>query len=162
MDQVSNDRTRAGADRRQRMRDEARAQGAVRYQTPQWLERSFVLPVSGPSATPEVPAQGLPEHDDLAAPTDLPLMPPETKVPRLQAAEIDFARVIQRRDLSRRASHIAWATAGLTGVALILCLVMPTAALIAVVVGFAALCLVALTASLQLSHAPVPRVDRHP
>ncbi len=161
MDQVFEDRTRGGAHRRQRMRDEARAQ-AVRYQTPQWLERSFVLPVSG-EAAPEVPAQALPEHDDMAAPSaDLPLVTPEPKAQRPQAAEIDFARVVQRHDLSRRAAHIAWATAAITGVALILSLVMPSAALLAIVVGFAALCLVALTASLQLSHAPVPRVDHRP
>src|SRR3954451_2967620 len=77
------DATRLGAhSRRWRMRERARSQHAAppapdpapdpvplpgRYQTPEWLDRSFVLPLTRPEGT-DVPSQPVRRHDDDPAP----------------------------------------------------------------------------------------------
>src|SRR3954447_14312732 len=88
------DAMRPGAhSRRWRMRERARSQHAAppapdsaparlpgRYQTPEWLDRSFVLPLTRPEAT-DGPSQPFRRHDDDPAPRSQ--MTPE--VPRQPA-----------------------------------------------------------------------------
>ena len=135
MDHVSaGEAKRDGArTRRRHMRDKARAQHggqspvSDRYQTPEWLERSFVLPLTRPEAS-DVPNQSVPRHDDAAYLSPEPrVMEHDARAARHRAEhgphfvrppsdDIDFGRMIRRADLCRRAGRLSWATANLAGV----------------------------------------------
>ncbi len=178
MDNVSaGEVTRDGArTRRGRMRDKARQQTAQppvphRYQTPEWLERSFVLPLQQPEAS-DVPSQTVPHHDDDPEPAPEPhVISEETLIASTEAAppaqflrpqsdDIDFARVVRRADLCRNAERLGWISAGLAGLAMIVYLLMTTMVVLGIVIGFALLALVAVTVQIRLAHAPVPRLSR--
>lgn len=71
--------------RRKRIRSQARDRRSSRptepgrFQTPEWLERSFVLPLTEPEGLPGsaehvLPSQGKPRPDDLATATALALV----------------------------------------------------------------------------------------
>ena len=182
MDQVSAGKaTRDGArTRRRRMREEARSQHASqspatdRYQTPAWLERSFVLPLSSPEAS-DVPNQSVPHHDDYLRVVDRPRMTthletdtrlaPAPPAPRAQfvrppSDDIDFAQVIRHSDLSRKAGRLAWATAGITGVSLIAYLLTTSALALGATVVLAMACAASTMWRARLTHGPVPRLQR--
>lgn len=180
MDHVSaRDARRQGAhSRRWRMREQARSQhspvpapASDRYQTPEWLERSFVLPLTQPEAS-DVPSQPVRRHDDDPVPEpqarvipnpDAGTQPPST--PRMDfvrppVEHIDFARVIRRSDLCRKVTRVHWVATGLAGLALLAFLLTSSAVALGVVVAFAAVAVVAFGVRIQLNRAPVPRVQR--
>lgn len=177
MDQVSagearHDIVRA---RRRRMRDEARSAIAApvtdRYQTPEWLERSFVLPLTQPEAivvstderAGDVPNQSVPHHDDdVTGPETDPVAPlsARTGFVRPASVEIDFATVIRRSDLCRQVTWMFWAATGLALVALVAYLLVGAMLLLATVVVCALLALGAFGTRLRISRAPVPRLQR--
>ena len=178
MDQVSaGEATRDGArTRRRHMRDKARAQHggqspvSDRYQTPQWLERSFVLPLTRPEVS-EVPNQSVPRHDDAAYVAPQSRGMHDVLAPRHRAEhgphfvrppsdDIDFGRMIRRADLCRKAGRLSWATANLAGVALIVFLLLGSSVVLAVVIVCAVASVVSLVALFGLSRAPIARLQR--
>lgn len=182
MDHVSAGKsTRDGArTRRRRMREQARSQHAApspatdRYQTPEWLDRSFVLPLTQPEAS-GVPSQPVPHHDDVTGHTGEPLvidhpepgtlsvlapLAPAAPFVRPHSDHIDFARVIRRSDLSRKAARLAWAAAGVGGVALIAYLLSASVVALGATVALALVSATSLAWRAGINHAPVPRVQR--
>ena len=181
MDHVSaGEATRQGArNRRRRMREQARSQHTVqpavpdRYQTPEWLERSFVLPLTEPEAS-DVPSQSVPRHDDDPHPLPEPRMSdhleavapaPATPHPssgfvRPPSADIDFARVIRRSDLCRTMTRLHWAATGLACVALVLYLLAGSTLVLDAVIVLAVVAVSAFVVRLRLTKAPVPRLQR--
>ncbi|MET0838270.1 MAG: hypothetical protein ABWY19_05770 [Marmoricola sp.] len=187
MDQVSaGDTTHQGArTRRRRMREQARSQHAFqtpvsdRYQTPEWLERSFVLPLTQPEATDvpsdvpgELPSQSVPHHDDdpavepdavaieqsdAEAPTAPPASPAYVRPP---SADIDFGKVVRRSDLTRKVTWLHWIATGLAGLALVAYLLVSSTVLLDVVIVLAVVALVSFAVRVWLNHAPVPRLQR--
>jgi hypothetical protein len=166
--------------RRRRMRDQARSRHAGpapdsdRYQTPEWLERSFVLPLTKPEAS-DVPSQPVRRHDDdpdrtpQARETPLRALPEEAFGPTLApgpsflrppSEEIDFARVVRRSDLCRRVTRMHWVATGLAGLALVLYLLLSSTWLLDLVVVFAVVAVVAFAVRFRLNRAPVPRLQR--
>jgi hypothetical protein len=184
MDHVSaRDARRQGAhSRRWRMREQARSQHSVqtpvsdRYQTPEWLERSFVLPLTQPEAS-DVPSQPVRRHDDDPEPAaeamvtpglDAAAPEPETVPPATSPAafvrppsqDIDFAGVIRRSDLSRTMTRLHWVATGLAGLALVAFLLTGVTVVLAVVALFAVAAVAAFGVRVWLSRAPVPRLQR--
>ena len=179
--------------RRHRMRTEVMARSLARrprpvepdrYETPEWLDRSFVLPLTRPEdadvapaprdpvdPVPEsprsVPSQTWPRHDDLAAPEEVtprddaaPLeAAPETFV-RPETPEIDFARVVHRSDLSRVTARVAWLTLLLSGVALVAYLVTGAAFALGALTVLAVASIGAGVVRARLDRAAVPLVRR--
>jgi hypothetical protein len=164
--ETSNDTVRA---RRRRMRADARAlhPGASPrsdgFQTPEWLDRSFVLPLTQPDVTgvppPSVPSQSAPSHDDyeLAKPREqrgqsVPFVRPTTP-------EIDFARVMMRSDLGRTAARAAIASSGLAGLTLIVHLLTSWTLVLGMTVAFGVVALAAVAVRVHLATTPLPHVD---
>src|SRR4051794_40586442 len=166
--------------RRRRMRDQARsrhagpATGSDHYQTPEWLERSFVLPLTQPEAS-EVPSQPVRRHDDdpdhspeagvtareaLPAATFGPALVPGPSFVRPPSEDIDFARVVRRADLCRQVTRLHWIATGLAGLALVIYLLVSSAWVLDLVVVCAVVAVVAFAVRLRLSRAPVPRLQR--
>lgn len=160
--------------RRRRMRDRARAQHpmrsapADRYQTPAWLERSFVLPLTPPEAS-DVPTQPVPHHDDdpvteacVTEHADTLANEPATAegFVRPPSDEIDFALVVRRADLARRATRVHWVATALAGLALLGFLLLGATVLLDGVVVLALLAVAAFVVRLRLSRAPIPRLQR--
>ena len=180
MDHVSaGDATRQGAgNRRRRMRDQARSQHTVqpavpdRYQTPEWLERSFVLPLTEPEASDvpkDVPSQSVPSHDDarhlpeprMGRHLEAVLAPHSLSgFVRPPSSDIDFARVIRRSDLCRTMTRLHWATTGLACVALVLFLLAGSPLVLGAVIVLAAVAVGAFVVRLRLTRAPVPHLQR--
>ena len=141
--------------RRRRMRDQARSRhagAAPGYQTPEWLERSFVLPLTQPEAS-DVPTQPVRRHDDD------PDRAPGPNFMRPPSEEIDFARVVRRADLCRRVTRLHWIAIGLTGLALVIYLLVSATWVLVVVVVFAVVAVVAFAVRFRLNRAPVPRLQ---
>ena len=177
MDQVSaGEAKRDGARaRRRHMRDKARSEhggpSSDRYQTPEWLERSFVLPLTRPEAS-DVPNQSVGHHDDAAYLTPGPrVMQRDALTPRHRADhgphfvrppsdDVDFSRMIRRADLCRKAGRLSWASANLAGAALIVFLLLTSSVVLAVVIVCAVASLVSLVALFGLSRAPIARLPR--
>ncbi|MCW2847547.1 MAG: hypothetical protein JWR90_1521 [Marmoricola sp.] len=171
MDQVSADDT-ARADlgsRRRRMRASARSLHpgpATRpdgFQTPEWLDRSFVLPLTEPEAT-DVPTQPVPHHDDDEERPPTGAAPESGAEPapafvRPPSKEIDFARVIRRSDLSRTAIRAAIVSAGAAGLVLILFLLTGSPVVLGMAIAFGIVSLGALGARVRLATAPIPHRD---
>ena len=173
MDQRSVDGTAPGGVRAQRrqMRDVARARrraDADRFQTPQWLERSFVLPLTDREVT-AVPSQPQPDHDDFtetprSAHTARPARHAEVDPAsaatfvRPPSQEIDFARMIKRSDHCRMATRAAIASIGFAGMGLLAFLLTmdPRGVLVAIVC--AVLAVIAVGVRIRLAAAPVPHV----
>ncbi len=153
---------------RRQMRDVARARrraDADRFQTPDWLERSFVLPLTDREVT-AVPSQPHPDHDDF---TQTPRSTPRARHAEVDPAgaaafvrppsqEIDFARMIKRSDQCRMATRAAIASIGFAGVGLVAFLVTmdPLGVLVAIVC--VVLAVVAVGVRIRLATAPVPHV----
>jgi hypothetical protein len=171
------DTRRQGAhSRRWRMREVARslhpvqAPASDRYQTPEWLERSFVLPLSHPEAS-DVPSQPVRSHDDDPTPEraiprldadDLPqpVTPSPATFVRPPSEDIDFARVIRRADLCRTVTRLHWVATGLAGLALVTYLLTGSVLLLGAVVVFALAAVAAFAVRVRLNRAPVPRLQR--
>ena len=153
--------------RRRRMREQARSHRAVpvsdRYQTPEWLERSFVLPLTSPEASDvasqDVPSQPFPKHDDDPVVREASELGSRS-VQRPPSHEIDFARVVRRSDLCRRITRLHWIATGLAGLALVLYLLLSSVLLLDLVIVLALVAVVAFAARVWLNRAPVPRLQR--
>ena len=140
---------------RRQLRDVARARRraeADRFRTPQWLEQSFVLPLTDRPVT-AVPSQSQPHHDDFP---ETPHTAPAFVRPPSQ--EIDFARMIKRSDHCRTANRAAVASIGFAGLAMVAFLLTrnPIGLLVAIVC--AVLAVVAIGVRVRLAGAPVPHV----
>lgn len=170
MDQVSTGDTTSDVvrARRKRMRAEARglrpAPESDGFQTPQWLDRSFVLPLTVPEAT-DVPSQSVPHHDDFenrpdAGPVPEPAAQTEPSFVRPPTKEIDFARVIRRSDASRTATRTAAASTGVTGLVLIVYLLTMSSVVLGMAISFGLVSLVAIAVRVRLATAPIPHLNR--
>jgi len=180
MDHVSaRDATRLGAHaRRWRMRQQARSRHtrqphpafSERYQTPEWLERSFVLPLTTPEGS-DVPSQPVRRHDDDPALEPAMSQGPDaaarpdpaaglTRFVRPPSEDVDFARVIRRSDLSRTATRAHWTAIGLAGLSLLLYLLVGSRVALVAVVVLALVAVAAFVVRVRLDRAPVPRVQR--
>jgi len=172
MDQVSADDTSTEAVRARRKRMRAQARGlrpaapprSDAYQTPEWLDRSFVLPLTAPEVT-DVPSQSVPHHDDYEA----EIVDPHTATADVAATptfvrpptpEIDFARVIRRADLSRTATRTAMGATGITGLVLIAYLLTSSPVVLGMAISFALVALVAIGVRFRLATAAIPHLDR--
>ncbi len=172
MDQVSADDTSTEVVRARRKRMRAQARGlrttaaprSDEYQTPEWLDRSFVLPLTVPEVS-EVPSQSVPHHDDyeaeivepIAATAEVSAAPAFVRPP---TPEIDFARVIKRADLSRTATRTAMGATGITGLVLIAYLLSSSPVVLGMAISFALVALVAIGVRLRLATASLPHLDR--
>lgn len=171
MDQVSagDTSTESVRARRRRMRATARGLHAApprpdAYETPQWLERSFVLPLTEPDVT-DVPSQSVPHHDDdraalLSTDAVAPEADPVPAFVRPATREVDFARVIRRVDLSRSATRTAMASTAITGLLLIGYLLTSSPVVLGMAISFALVGLGAVAVRLRLATAPIPHLDR--
>ncbi|HWM38269.1 MAG TPA: hypothetical protein VNS49_14250 [Streptomyces sp.] len=156
--------------RRRQLRADVRAErraGVVpdRFQTPQWLERSFVLPVTDGGVT--VPSQPQPHHDDYpeTSTAERPAATggetdPAAPFVRPPSQEIDFARMIKRSDHCRTASRVAMASIGFAGLALVAFLVTMNRVPFMVAIGFAVLAAIAAGVRVRLVTAPVAHLAR--
>lgn len=172
MDQAAADRASTGARaRRSRARAEAFArhggeQIRSRYETPAWLERSFVLPVQDTAATISAAGEGTDAHQrrlEAEAPRmykTMGLVPPKQwpEFVRPPSEEIDFVAVVRRDDACRAARRTALAAAALMALALVL-LVLTSSSLALPLLAVSA---VGATSSvvvlLNLRRAPLPVV----
>jgi len=168
-DGMSRDSVRA---RRKQLRAHARAQrrtaGAVpdRFQTPEWLERSFVLPLNDGEVN-VVPSQPQPHHDDFPetavgqrrGPAEAERVAAPSFV-RPPSQEIDFARMIKRADHCRTATRAAIASTGIAGVGLIFFLVTMDLVALEVAITCAVIAALAVGVRIRLATAPVPHVER--
>jgi len=171
MDQVSQSDTSTEdvRARRKRMRATARGQRvaspkADEYQTPEWLDRSFVLPLTVPEVN-ELPSQSVPHHDDYeAALAETPAAEPAVEAAavfvRPTTPEIDFARVIRRADLSRSATRTAMAATAITGLVLIGYLLTSSPVVLGMAISFTLVALVAVAVRVRLATAGIPHLDR--
>jgi hypothetical protein len=153
-------------DRRRRMRTQARglrdgigAPPRRRYETPAWLDRSFVLPLTEPDLT-DVPRQPTPHHDDEVTPASVE--PTEAvRAPAFErppTPEIDFARVIRRSHLRRTATRTSVAATGLAGLVLIAYLLTLQPVVLGMAIAFALVAIAAGAVSVRLAFAPVPHL----
>jgi hypothetical protein len=170
MDQVSagdtaRDTVRA---RRTRMRESARglhpggARKADSFQTPEWLDRSFVLPLREPEVT-DVPSQPVPHHDDYeekVATSPGPASEPAPVFVRPPTQEIDFARVIKRADLGRTATRAAMSSTGVAGLVLIVFLLTGSPVVLGMAIAFAMVAVVALGVRIRVATARIPYLPR--
>jgi len=148
-------------------RDRRNATGADAdgFQTPEWLERSFVLPHSDRGAT-VVPSQSHPHHDDVATLAERPA-PSAEVVPaaapafvRPPSQEIDFPRMIRRSDHCRMASRATIASIGFAGLGLIVFLLAREPMALVVAICLAVLAVIAAGVRVRLVTAPVPVLER--
>ena len=193
MDQVwTDDATRESVDsRRSFMRTAARSRRKVaattpeHFQTPAWLDRSFVLPLTKPEQTdlPEprphhdaIPQQSMPQaelstHRTGAEAVGTPgmsaednqtgdLPSPAPAFVRPPSDDIDFGTVIRRADRSRSALRTAWASTGVAGLVLIAFLLTTVPALAVIAAVSAMVAVGATVVRMRLMRAPVPRVNR--
>jgi hypothetical protein len=134
-----------------------RHRDSEQFETPEWLERSFVLPLADPEVT-DVPTQPVPHHDDdLSAGSGPPAVAPFVRPP---SRDVDFARVIRRAEVARAAHRAATVSGGLTGLALIGYLVSASTMVLWLVALGVVVAATALAISLRLSAAPIPHVQR--
>lgn len=171
MDQVSRNETPHEVVRARRKRMRATARGlrvapprADEYQTPAWLDRSFVLPLTEPEVN-ELPSQSVPHHDDYEAqldqtPAAAPEADPTPAFVRPPTPEIDFARVIRRADLSRSATRTTIGATGITGLVLIGYLLTSSPVVLGMAISFALVALGAMVVRLRLAAAGIPHLDR--
>lgn len=171
MDQVSADDTSTEAVRARREHMRVQARGRRRaaaprtdeYQTPEWLDRSFVLPLAAPKVS-AVPSQSVPRHDDYeaeiveahAATAEGDAAPAFV---RPASPEIDFARAIGRTDLGRTATRTAMGAAGITGLLLVVYLLTSSPVVLGMAISFALVALVAIGVRVRLATAAVPHLD---
>ncbi len=171
MDQVSHNDTSNEVVRARRKRMRAAARGlrvlpprTDEYQTPEWLDRSFVLPLTVPVVN-GLPSQSVPHHDDDEAPVvETPAAAPESHdapaFVRPATPEIDFAKVIRRADLSRTATRTTIGATGITGLVLIGYLLTSSPVVLGMALSFALVALVAAAIRIRLATAGIPHLDR--
>ncbi len=156
--------------RRTRMRDSARglhpgaAPGSDLFQTPEWLDRSFVLPLTQPEVT-DVPSQPVPHHDDFEevlpeSPTPEPAAEPAPAFVRPPSKEIDFARVIRRSDQTRTATRAAVTSTGVAGLLLIMFLLTSSPIVLGMAIAFGLVTVVAIGVRIRLATAAIPHLER--
>lgn len=162
------DRSSARA-RRGRMQVQALARRALapqtdRFATPDWLDRSFVLPLTAPDLTaasppaaPNVPSQGRPRHDDLAPRTVRDNAP---AFRRPDTPDIDFALVVRRTDLTRTCSRVARTAGGFAGLSLVAFLLVAAPWLLVCSAALLVVALGARAAQVHLTHLPLPYLAR--
>ena len=135
----------------------------ARFQTPLWLDHSFVLPVTAPEAV-DVPSQSRPHHDDKAEPVEIPVSERSAEAPpvfvRPPTSEVDFARVVKRSDLSRFSARTVIASGGMAGLALIAFLLISWPVVLGMALAFGLVALAASGVRIRLAMAPIPYVDR--
>jgi len=172
---TSSDTVRA---RRKRMRAQARALHPATspksevFETPQWLERSFVLPLTKPVAT-DVPSQPTPHHDDYEPepgpePETVESTTPEpgqAPVPapafvRPADREIDFARVMWRSDLSRTSTRAVLGSTGLVGLVLIAYLLTSSRVVLGMAIAFSLMAVVAVVVRVRCATSSISYVER--
>jgi hypothetical protein len=154
--------------RRSRMRARARGLRPLApseldvFQTPEWLERSFVLPLTEPEVS-DVPSQSVPHHDDYR--TQVAPSPESDPTPASAPAfvrpptnEIDFAKMIRRADLSRTASRSAMGSTGVAGLLLVVYLLTSAALILGMAIAFALVALVAVAVRVRLATASIPHL----
>ena len=102
--------------RRKRMQSQARGRRRTTspevdgFQAPEWLDRSFVLPLTRPEVS-DVPSQSMPDHDSYSEPLVHNSPAPKTHAEptpafvRPPSRDVDFARVIKRADRCRVANR---------------------------------------------------------
>ena len=163
MSPVSPDTSHGGLRTRRRQvradsfgRRSAGAAARERYETPAWLERSFVLPVQHPDALDPMPQQVRPHHDTLVM-ASIPA-PDTSGFVRPPSEEIDFARVVRLADATRLARRAATIAVALTLLALAIFLVTQSAAVLLVLAVAGAGGLAAGVALMGLRKAPIPLV----
>ena len=145
-----------------------RRAGAVpdQFQTPEWLERSFVLPLAERGVS--VPSQSQPHHDDFpetpvsgrptyAGNTNRAANPTFVRPP---SPEIDFARMVKRSDHCRRASRAAVASTGLAGLAIVIFLLTMDPLPLELAIACTVLAVLAVGVRVRLGTAPVPHLER--
>ncbi len=145
-----------------------RRAGAVpdQFQTPEWLERSFVLPLAERGVS--VPSQSQPHHDDFpetpvsgrptyAGNTNQAANPTFVRPP---SPEIDFARMVKRSDHCRRASRAAVASIGLAGLAIVIFLLTMDPLPLELAIACTVLAVLAVGVRVRLGTAPVPHLER--
>lgn len=152
--------------RRRRMRAHARglhpgsSPEAEGYLTPQWLDRSFVLPLTRPETT-DVPSQPTPHHDDFDSFPEEPLATSTgSSFVRPPTADIDFSRVIRRSDLSRTASRTTIAASGIAGLTLVLYLLTMSMLVLVLAIVFGVVALLALLVRIRLAAMPIRPSDQ--
>jgi hypothetical protein len=155
--------------RRKELRARAQRHAEVapdEFQTPQWLERSFVLPITDREIA--VPSQSQPRHDDLSEPSmsQLPMFAAAVDPPsaptfvRPPSREIDFARMIKRSDHCRTAVRAAIASIGFAGLAVVAFLLTMDPLPLELAIACTVLALVAVGVRARLGTAPVPHIER--
>jgi hypothetical protein len=171
MDKASKSETTSADTRARRKRMQLQARGlrptdspeVDGFQTPDWLDRSFVLPLTRPEVT-DVPSQSVPEHDNYTGPrlNDRPApgtdADPTPAFVRPPSQDVDFARVIKRADRSRAATRAAAASIAIACLALIGFLLTGSPIVLSVAALAAAGAIGALVVRLSLSSAAIPHV----
>lgn len=150
---------------------ETRHRASERFRTPEWLDRSFVLPLARPEVT-VLPSQPTPHHDRaaylspherlrrVAAPSAGPAAVAAPVFVRPPTREIDFARVVRRADVRRAATRTALTTAGLAAVLLMAYLLTAGTGALAASILFGVAALVALGVRVRVGTAPIPHLER--
>lgn len=162
----SSERARRGRARAQSLARRAMAPQAGRFETPEWLERSFVLPLTEPetvatsSTTRPLPTQVRPRHDDLDATVRPAARPELSAFLRPATPQIDFALVVRRADLARAHSRVARTSASLCGLSLVGFLLVAAPWLLAVSAVLLIAAGAALVAQVRLASLPLPHLDR--
>lgn len=157
--------------RRETVRDETfarRRPGRERYETPAWLERSFVLPVQ---PTPDQSAEATrTDHGDLSSGSSpeasVPTAPASRHVParewpefvRPASAEIDFATVVRRADALRLARRTALFALALTAFVLGIMVLTGSTTVLPLMMVSAGGVFVSAVVLVVLRYAPLPHV----
>jgi len=135
------------------------------FATPEWLDRSFVLPLTRPEAT-GVPSQPTPHHDDYeteavaSPPEPQPAAEPGLTFVRPATRQIDFARVIRRSDLSRASARAVLGSTGLAGLVVIAYLLTSSPVVLGMAIAFVLVAIVAVVVRLRCANASIPYVER--
>ncbi len=157
--------------RRKRMQSQARGRRRTTspevdgFQAPEWLDRSFVLPLTRPEVS-DVPSQSMPDHDSYSEPLVHNSPAPKTHAEptpafvRPPSRDVDFARVIKRADRCRVANRTAAAATAIACLALIGYLLTSSPILLSGTVLGAVGAIGALVVRLSLSNAAIPHVKR--
>ena len=128
-----------------------------RFETPAWLDRSFVLPVQPSDPAADAAAPG-------AAGAEAPALRhvPAREWPdivRPPSAEVDFATMVRRADAYRLARRTALFTLALTTLILGVMVLTGSTAVLPLMAVSGAGVLVSGVVLVVLSHAPIPHLD---
>ena len=134
------------------------------FQTPQWLDTSFVLPLTAPEAV-DVPSQAVPHHDDDEAElVESPMPESRAEGPlafvRPPTREVDFARVMRRSDLSRTSARTVISSGGMAGLVLVVYLLTSWPVVLGMAIAFGLIAIAAAGVRIHLALARLPYLDR--